>query len=617
MESSKGAGQSAGNQRDPRSFDNRPGELHISISPNRIHIGSVLDHNGRRLFNLRNVPLGHNYIAPQINDGDEFAIGGDNAHIIKTLTSHLKFRSDEAWHIVGIPESHLRNIVAAASSSNVAVDGQDGPTQVPASTQAPQQHAQGAFGQGAPVAWNEMGRQHNAEYTKVEGAEAEKQPGSRQSGFGSSKQHNRLFQQGQQSGYPPQSFGTFGHGGGSAQGYMQGQQHHGNTQQGGFGGFSQVAVELPSSPLVQQSVHSQRHATGAFGQHGASSSAPVTNWANYDALAPGADVFYVPEEDDWIFQGQGVARNQPNNVNHDNGNTASPNYAPYTDTQVDTGLHHDIAELEADTQRARDRSPERFEDKSGNGQCDWCERRGHEAIDCIRWDPESFDKAVCVACNNVLHGIDECPKFNQMDKGERAFLLLDKGAHRPGVRSRYHAWPDYCTIDYWGNGFPMTRGYLRELAENERLGPVMRNVWKIWDYRRSLPQEFQDPRLDNAIAIALADLDERFIEVPRPSSVVNGTATNNAGHQPQVGSMQGNAYEFDNIIAHAAHSDETPDERVQRNLSSVSEQLQSIDAVLGQEATTNGVVAGVQSADQDELRGIGTQFHDNAADGHH
>lgn len=73
MESSKGTSQPAGDQRDPRSFDNRPGELHISISPNKIEIGSVLDQNNRRLFNLRNVPLGHNYIAPQINDGDEFA----------------------------------------------------------------------------------------------------------------------------------------------------------------------------------------------------------------------------------------------------------------------------------------------------------------------------------------------------------------------------------------------------------------------------------------------------------------------------------------------------------------------------------------------------------------
>ncbi|KAK7736628.1 hypothetical protein SLS53_006831 [Cytospora paraplurivora] len=549
MESSRGASQSAGNQRDPRSFDNRPGELHICISPNKIEIGSVVDHDNRRIFNLRNVPLGHNYIAPQINDGNEFAIGGDNAHIIKTLTNHLQFRSDEAWHIVGIPESHLRNLVAAASSSSVPVTGQGGPAQVPTNAQASQQHAQGAFSQAAPVAWNEMGRQHNVEYTEVEVAEAESQRGFRQNGFGSSRQQNKPLQQGQQSGHSPQTLGAFGQGGGSgqggrsAQGYMQGQQHLGYPQQGGFGGFGQVAAELPSSSQVQQSIPSHQHVTSAFGQHGESSTAPVTDWANYDALAPGAEVFYVPEEDDWIFEDQGLAHNQPNIINtNNNSNTADPGYAPQYEMPMDTGLQHSVAELDSDALRARDRSPERFEDKSGNGQCDWCERPGHEAIDCIRWDPEHFDKAVCVACNNVLHGIDECPKFNQMDKGARAFLLLEKGAHRPGVRSKYHAWPDYCTIDYWGEGFPMTRGYLRELVENERLGPVMRNVWKIWDYRRSLPQEFQDPNLDNAITIALADLDERFIEVQQPCSEYeeNGSAASMEAGEGE-GEVSGNA----------------------------------------------------------------------------
>lgn len=235
----------------------------------------------------------------------------------------------------------------------------------------------------------------------------------------------------------------------------------------------------------------------------------------------------MPEEDDWIFSDPSLALNQPNNHNNiinnnvinnnNNGNTADASIAPQTNMQTDSPLQNVVAELDSDTPRARNRSPERFEDKSGSRHCDWCKRAGHEAIDCIRWDPEHFDKAVCVACNNARHGIDECPKFHQMGRGARADLLLARGARRPGVRSRHHAWPAYCTIDYWGPGFPMTRAYLRGLAGDEKVGPMLRNVWKIWDYRRSLPAEFRDPDLDDAITIALADLDERFEAEQRPS----------------------------------------------------------------------------------------------------
>lgn len=73
MEPHGEASSSAGKQRDPRCFDDRRGELHMYVAPNEIQIGNTRDHNNRRLINLHNVPLGYNYIAPQINDGDEFA----------------------------------------------------------------------------------------------------------------------------------------------------------------------------------------------------------------------------------------------------------------------------------------------------------------------------------------------------------------------------------------------------------------------------------------------------------------------------------------------------------------------------------------------------------------
>lgn len=67
------ASYTAGKQRDPRCFDDRPGELHMYVAPKEIQIGNTRDPNNRRLINLQNVPLGYNYIAPQINDGEEFA----------------------------------------------------------------------------------------------------------------------------------------------------------------------------------------------------------------------------------------------------------------------------------------------------------------------------------------------------------------------------------------------------------------------------------------------------------------------------------------------------------------------------------------------------------------
>lgn len=81
-----------------------------------------------------------------------------------------------------------------------------------------------------------------------------------------------------------------------------------------------------------------------------------------------------------------------------------------------------------------------MEDKSGSGVCDWCDRPGHEAIDCIRRDPVHFDKGVCILCNNRLHGIDECLRFEDLDLFDQAELLVDIGRMKPGVRSVGFPW---------------------------------------------------------------------------------------------------------------------------------------------------------------------------------
>lgn len=86
-------------------------------------------------------------------------------------------------------------------------------------------------------------------------------------------------------------------------------------------------------------------------------------------------------------------------------------------------------------------SDEVFGDYSGRNICRWCGRNGHEAADCIKWDPVWFDKLVCVACNNKKHHIDECDKFTKrMTWEEQKALLLDRGANKPGVRSFFNPW---------------------------------------------------------------------------------------------------------------------------------------------------------------------------------
>lgn len=160
--------------------------------------------------------------------------------------------------------------------------------------------------------------------------------------------------------------------------------------------------------------------------------------------------------------------------------------------------------------RACKEEPQRFDDQTGSNVCDHCGRNGHEADACIEWDPVHFDKAVCTACNNVRHSLDECPKFRAMSTAQKQALLLGAGARRPGVRSVHHPWTSYVHPDYRGPGFPLSRQILREISGHERLGPVLRNMWKVWDYSRGVPDEFRDPGRESVRAILHAALDETF-----------------------------------------------------------------------------------------------------------
>lgn len=197
-----------------------------------------------------------------------------------------------------------------------------------------------------------------------------------------------------------------------------------------------------------------------------------------------------------------------------------------------------------------------MEDKSGSGICDWCDRPGHEAIDCIRWDPVYFDKGVCVLCNNRLHGIDECIRFEDLDLIDQAELLVDIGRMKPGVRSvaepwvcialpfflsgrgvclhdptsplpclvtyhtkadhRYHQ-TSFCRPEYYdGIGLPMTRDYVRRL-DGDQSGRDWKNLWRVWDYDDQLPDKFNDKEFDTVEKIQQAEKNEScFATVYKP-----------------------------------------------------------------------------------------------------
>lgn len=191
------------------------------------------------------------------------------------------------------------------------------------------------------------------------------------------------------------------------------------------------------------------------------------------------------------------------------------------------------------------KEPHRFADNTGTNLCDYCGRDGHEAADCIKWDPVHFDKPVCTACNNDQHSLDECAKFRAMTEHQRHALLLGKGGRRPGVRSDYHAWTSYVHFDFIYNkegsgGFPLTRLFLRSLSLDKDNGAMLQNLWKVWDYERGVPDQFLDPRAGSLTSLPARDLDESFKggehklgwRMPVPRSVSRAAPNQGPRQQP-------------------------------------------------------------------------------------
>lgn len=65
------------------------------------------DGHEERYLTMLNTP-NEDYVAHKINDGHEFAIGGEPAHILQSLNYELRSRLHQRWYAVVVPEDNLQ-----------------------------------------------------------------------------------------------------------------------------------------------------------------------------------------------------------------------------------------------------------------------------------------------------------------------------------------------------------------------------------------------------------------------------------------------------------------------------------------------------------------------------
>lgn len=285
---------------------------------------------------IQNAPS-DNYVAQKINDGHEFAIGGDPSHILKSLDREFRFQPQQRWHVIVISENTLQLTGVPRQSYPLISGMNDGNFQSEGEGDGPQQHREGGDilmnnGPVNPICTFSGQAQQNNSYIDSTMSAATKEPTSH----------------------------TF---------------NHQETQ-------SPPSYEFPRVPSMSC------HAT--------------------------------------------PAQNRPSQL------TASSEHNKRKQP------HQQSMDQTEEKQKSEDAliiaADHRFGHYVGTNLCRWCGRRGHEAVQCIRWDPEHFDKLVCIVCNNKKHLLDNCLRFQVMSEERRVKLLLVDGANRPGARSFFWPW---------------------------------------------------------------------------------------------------------------------------------------------------------------------------------
>lgn len=331
-----------------------PEDALLTTSTNFFHA----DGHEETYLTLLNTPI-DNYVAPKINDGHEFAIGGDPKHILKCLNQQFESRPQERWHVIVVPEENL-SLVGAPRCSYPLVPGMADASSRPFDLPGRDDGTRSVY---SPANQYSAGRGYTQQINQVEDV---------------------------------------------YDGLMDGQPIEPPHVYGNFGFFE------PGQP--QQNID-----------------------LNDDMMNSGSVELLA-----YLFDDQGLC-NQPDHIFNQTASQPFQFTTAYYNPRLeciepeqsqhreDMWLHRrqDAATIEADT---------RWGNYSGTDLCRWCGRHGHEAVQCIRWDPDHFDKLVCVACNNKKHVIDECSNFANLSDEAKAKLLLVDGAKKPGVRSFFWPW---------------------------------------------------------------------------------------------------------------------------------------------------------------------------------
>lgn len=296
------------------------------------------DGNRETYLTIHNAPS-DDYVAQEINDGHEFAIGGDPSHILQSLDREFRFQPQQRWHVIVVSEDTLQLVGVPRRSYPLDSGMTDGSFQSAGEGTGPQQHREGgdSLMNDGPV---------NHVCTS---------PGQAQQTNGSID--STMFSATNEPTYQP--------------------SNHQEIQ-------SPLSYDFPRIPSMS------RHTT--------------------------------PAQD---RPSQSAAFSEHNK-------RKQPHQQPIDQREQEGKQKMEDALLMA--------ADHRFGHYVGTNRCRWCGRRGHEAVQCIKWDPEHFDKLVCIVCNNKKHLLDDCLRFQVMSEEAKEKLVLVDGANRPGARSFFWPW---------------------------------------------------------------------------------------------------------------------------------------------------------------------------------
>lgn len=311
-----------------------------------------------------------NYVAQKINDGNEFAIGGDSSHIIRSLDREFHFQPQQRWHVIVIAENNIQLTgVPRRSYPLVSGMGEGSFTSKEKGVEVQQNH------EGGDILMDDG-------YVKPTGQDQISQTVN-------GRDSSRL-------------------GDGPAVAL-----HH--------------SVEVPTCTTP-----------GRFQQNGPIDSTMVAANDEHTSHLPNHRKIQSPQTHD------------PPRLSSMPPNTTPVSQLPaFSEHNKRKQLHQQTMDpsKEEEKQKRKDAliiaADNRFESYAGTNLCRWCGRRGHEAVQCIKWDPEHFDKLVCIVCNNKKHLLDDCLRFEIMSEEAKIKLVLVDGANRPGARSFF--WPWVCT----------------------------------------------------------------------------------------------------------------------------------------------------------------------------